>query len=270
MNDEAKSTVLNPGNLHGFFAACRFYDYWMFMGWADVVRGYSRMKLGVLWVPASQAIFISVLGVLYAMILNYSAESYIPYLSGGIITWNLIRSVIMESGRCYISNSRLLLNSAISPYVLVLRMVWRNHLIFALTLSVHLAILLIFQIHWSWEILLFPIGVAYIFLNSIWVGLTLAHFATRYRDLLQLVSNIMQPMFFITPILWGHDKLAAKAVVFSEWNPFYNFIELVRAPLLMTAPEPFSYMYVSVITLVGLTFAVWLIRHSGRSVVFWL
>ena len=124
--------------------------------------------------------------------------------------------------------------------------------------------------HWSWEILLFPIGVAYIFLNSIWVGLTLAHFATRYRDLLQLVSNIMQPMFFITPILWGHDKLAAKAVVFSEWNPFYNFIELVRAPLLMTAPEPFSYMYVSVITLVGLTFAVWLIRHSGRSVVFWL
>ena len=228
------------------------------------------MKLGVFWVPASQAIFISVLGVLYAMILNYRSASYIPYLSAGIITWNLIRSVIMESGRCYISNSRLLLNSSLSPYVLVLRMVWRNHLIFALTLTVHFAILLIFQIPWSWEILLFPIGVVYIFLNSIWVGLALAHFATRYRDLLQMVSNIMQPMFFITPILWGHDKLTAKAVVFSEWNPFYNFIELVRAPLLMSVPDTFSYAYVSAITLVGLAFATWLIRRSGRSVVFWL
>lgn len=265
-----KNTSLETANLESFVGACKYYDYWMYMGWADVVRGYSRMKLGVLWVPASQAIFIAVLGMLYAMILNYPAESYIPYLSAGIITWNLIRAVIMEAGRCYISNARLLLNSALSPYVLVLRMVWRNHVIFVLTLSVHLVVLIVFQIRWSWEILLFPLGVAFIFLNSLWVGLVLAHFATRYRDLLQLVSNIMQPMFFITPILWKHDKLGGKAVIFSEWNPFYSFIELVRAPLLMSTPAAFSYAYVAVITLVGLALAVWMIRRSGRAVVFWL
>lgn len=264
------NSALKAANLKSFVTACKYYDYWMFMGWTDVVRGYSRMKLGVLWVPASQAIFITVLGVLYAMIFDYSPDSYIPYLSAGIITWNLIRAVIMEAGRCYISNSRLLLNSALSPYVLVLRMVWRNHVIFVLNLSVHLAILIVFQIRWSWEVLLAPIGVAFIFLNSMWVGLVLAHFASRFRDLLQMVSNIMQPMFFITPILWKHDKLGGKAVIFSEWNPFYNFIELVRAPLLMSTPGMFSYLYVSAITLGGLLFAAWLIQRSGRAVVFWL
>ena len=240
------------------------------MGWRDVTRGYSRMKLGVLWVPTSQAIFVSVLGVLYARILSYPAETYIPYITSGIITWNLIRAVIMEAGRCYISNNQLLLNSSLSPYVFVFRMVWRNHLIFFLTLSVHFVVLIFFQTRWSWEILMFPIGTGFIFLNALWVGVVLAHYSTRYRDLLQLISNIMQPMFFITPILWTKDRLGGRLVIFGDWNPFYHFIELTRAPLLMSTPATFSYVYVSVITVGGLLLAVWVIRNSGRRIVFWL
>ena len=74
-----KSESLKKANLESFVGACKYYDYWMYMGWADVIRGYSRMKLDVIWVPTSQAIFVTVLGVLYAMILDYSPASYIPY-----------------------------------------------------------------------------------------------------------------------------------------------------------------------------------------------
>jgi ABC-2 type transport system permease protein len=265
-----RSTTSFGAGFGEFAGALRFTDYWLLMGWKDVRRNYSRMRLGLLWVPMSQALFVGMLGYLYAIILEYPLEVYVPYLAAGIVTWNLIRWLIMDAGKCYTTNGPLLLNSAVSPYVLVLRMIWRNYLIFFINLSIPLAVTIGLAIPWSWHILLAIPGLVIIFLNAIWIGIVLAHYCARYRDLKQMIGMIMQPMFFITPIIWTKDKLGGKAVLFSYWNPFYSAIEMVRAPLQMKVPELFCYQYMAVITIGGWMLALWMLRAPGRRVVFWL
>ena len=73
-------------------------------------------------------------------------------------------------------------------------------------------------------------------LNGIWVALLLGLINVRYRDLGQLIPNAMRLAFFVTPILWYPDSVTGIRTIFVDFNPFYYFIELLRAPLLGQAP----------------------------------
>ena len=88
--------------------------------------------------------------------------------------------------------------------------------------------------------------------------------SARFRDIPQIIFSAIQVLFFLTPILWSPDLLRSRAYLV-DWNPFYHLIEVVRAPLLGTAPAALTYASVLAITglnlmLTGLLFT----RYRGR------
>ena len=67
------------------------------------------------------------------------------------------------------------------------------------------------------------------------------HFAQyrvpRFRDIPQIVASVMQIAFFMTPIIWKPELLGHTAARLLPLNPFFAFLEIVRAPLLGTVPD---------------------------------
>ncbi len=61
------------------------------------------------------------------------------------------------------------------------------------------------------------------------------HFCLRFRDVSQVISNIIQIAFFLTPIIWQPSQ-GRVSQEFILLNPFYHMIELLRAPLLGHPP----------------------------------
>jgi ABC-type polysaccharide/polyol phosphate export permease len=51
----------------------------------------------------------------------------------------------------------------------------------------------------------------------------------------QVVNVFTQIIFFFTPILWQVETVKNKPYLV-EWNPFYHWIEMIRAPLLGNLP----------------------------------
>ena len=75
--------------------------------------------------------------------------------------------------------------------------------------------------------------------------------------------------FFLTPIIWQPSLLPGRALAL-DVNPFFHFVEVVRAPLLGQAPALLSWYAV-----LGATAGGWLVtlvlyrRYHGR-IAYWI
>ena len=151
----------------------------------------------------------------------------------------------------------------------VLRVVWRNFIVFLHTLIIFVPVALMSGIEPHLTTLLALPGLLFLYLNSIWVGLVLAMLGTRFRDVPLIVANLLQVAFFSTPIIWEAHTLGDHPLI-AELNPLYHLIELVRAPLLGQQPEPVSWLVAAAVIAFGSIAAMVLFRRVSQRIVYWL
>jgi ABC-2 type transport system permease protein/lipopolysaccharide transport system permease protein len=76
-------------------------------------------------------------------------------------------------------------------------------------------------------------------------------------------------VFFVTPIFWRKEMLAERGLL-AEFNPFFHFIEIVRAPLLGQAPPLRTWFAVAAITAVGWAATLVVFSAYRRRIAYWL
>jgi ABC-type polysaccharide/polyol phosphate export permease len=103
------------------------------------------------------------------------------------------------------------------------------------------------------------------------LGLLFASLNVLFRDVEFIVSALLVPWFFLTPILYGLDTVAAKhrdvgAVI--HWvNPISPAVEAVRAPLFEgTLPRWTDTLYLVVACCVSLLLAAWVFSRIDDQI----
>jgi lipopolysaccharide transport system permease protein len=74
---------------------------------------------------------------------------------------------------------------------------------------------------------------------------------------------------FATPIMWPVGSIGSDSWIV-VLNPAYHLVELVRAPLLGGSPTALSWAVALGCCAGGTLFAVLLLRHTSRRIVYWL
>jgi ABC-type polysaccharide/polyol phosphate export permease len=73
----------------------------------------------------------------------------------------------------------------------------------------------------------------------------------------------------VTPIIWHPSLLAGRQRIIN-FNPFYHFIELLRAPMLDTIPAAITWAAVLGITAVGWLVTVLVFWRYRRRIAYWI
>lgn len=245
------------------------WQLWTLLGWQDIQRRYRRSVFGPLWTTLSMAIFVAALGILYAKLFNLRAEIYVPHLTLGFLAWIFMASVISGGCNAFVAAERYIKEIRVPLSTFVYQVVWQNAIMLFYQSLVYAGVALIFDIRPGLTGLFAIAGLGLILLNAVWVALFVGIVATRYRDIPEIIENVIRIIFFMTPILWMRDMVGVRTELF-EFNPFYHFIELLRAPLLGNAPEVLSWLVAVGFAAVGwpLTFLLFA-RLKGR-VAYWL
>ena len=241
------------------------------LGWLDTKRRYRRTVLGPFWSAASLAISVTALGSIGVGLWRQPAADYIPFLAAGMIVWLLIQSVLTESCVTFTSNPTLFRQIRIEYSILAYALVWRSLLAFMHNMVVYLAVYLAFapQRLGLIQLLILP-GLAIVALNAAWIALLLGMVCLRFRDMQPLIANLTQITIFVTPIFWPPDVLqAASRVVFVTLNPVYHLIEVVRAPLIGTAPAFENYAAAITTALIGWTATYLVFQRYRKRIAFW-
>lgn len=241
------------------------------LGLQDIKQRYRRSVIGPLWITFSMALMTVCLGVLYGALFNAPIETFLPFLASGLIIWNLISTCINESCDAYINAKNLIYQSSVSYWSHIVRVIWRNTIIFWHNIIILPILLLVFGSEATWTILLAIPGFILVCANLIWVCTLLATVSSRYRDAPQIVQSIIQVLFFLTPIMWTPDLLTARhREFFIDFNPFYHLLELIRAPILGDPIHLNSWLISIVLLIFGFYFTVFISRKFNHRIPYWL
>lgn len=245
------------------------HHIWTITGWQDIKMRYKRSTIGPFWITLSLGITVSAMGALYAQLLHQKVAEYIPYLSIGMILWALISTLVIEGCSVFIQSEGIIKQIRLPLSVHVLRMIWRNLIIFFHNAVVLIFVYLWFSIAWGWQVLLVPLGLLVIALNAVWIGLILGTLSARFRDIPQTITSLMQVLFFVTPVMW-RAKLLKNHMWVARWNPAYNMMKLVMRPLQGRLPSEYSLVFIAVFTVLGWIAAIAVFSRFRSRIAYWV
>lgn len=247
----------------------RAWHLWGLLGWQDIRQRYRRSTLGPFWITISMGAMVGGIGLLYAGLFHQQVADYLPSMALGFIIWGLLSGLVNENCAAFIDAESIVKQVQLPLSVHVYRVVWRNLIIFAHNILIFIVIAVIFEI-WPGKtgLLTFP-ALALICLNGAWIGILLGLASARFRDIPQIVASVMQIAFFLTPIIWKADSLHGHDWIM-KLNPFFYFMDLLRAPLLGENPALRYWLVALAVTLCGWALALLMYRMYRRRIAYWL
>ncbi|MGJ4945736.1 ABC transporter permease [Bradyrhizobium sp. HKCCYLS1011] len=250
--------------------ALRRWHLWISLGWLDVKQRYRRAVLGPFWITISMAILVLTLGTVYAGLFKQDVHSFLPYLAGGFIVWNFCTGTINESATAFSGAEGLIKQGGIPQLLHILRTIFRNFIINAHNVSVMVLLYLWQPSLLNWHLVLLIPGLALMLINFVWISLIIGILCTRFRDLPPIIGNLLQILFFVTPVMYRPGTLPPRLSFIYQLNPFYYLIEAVRAPMLGQAPPALTYPVLVLFAAAGSYLAFRLFARTRHRIAYWL
>ena len=247
----------------------QLYELWIRLASHDIRQRFRRSVLGPFWLTLSMGVLVATLGLVFSTLFHQDIGTTLPYISTGIIFWGLLTGCINDGTTIFISAEVFIRNVPAPLSVHFFRMMTRNIIIWVFNMAIYLIVVVYFELIPGWNALLFVPGFILFLINTAWMSLAVGVLSTRYRDVPQIVINLIQVVFFLTPIFWSPVTLPSRPI-FVEFNPFYHLVEIVRAPLLGDVVPRTSWILCIGMALVGLAFTAWLYRRAHARIAYWV
>jgi len=169
---------------------------------------YRGSVLGFFWSFANPLLLLSVYPFVFTVVLPGlhppDLEPYSLFMFCGLLPWTWFSSSLLESTNSLIAGGNLIKKVLFPAEVLPIVSVLANMVHFFLGLPI-LAVFMIRFGHYpdlpglAW----FPVVVACQLVFSLGLGLVLSALTVHYRDLKELLGNVLTLWFFSTPILYS-------------------------------------------------------------------
>ena len=183
------------------------YHVWATLGWQDIKQRYRRSVLGPFWLTISTGVMVAGIGLLYARIFHQETKDYIPYLAIGLVVWNFLAALVNESCQAFVASDQIIKQVKLPLTTHVSRVIWRNVIMFGHNAVILLVVELIYRKGSALSLALVLPGLLLILLNGLWVCLLLGVLCARFRDIPQIIANLVQVTFFMTPIMWQFGEI---------------------------------------------------------------
>lgn len=271
-----KSTVLkdrkkNNQALNDLKEAIEKKHIFLTLGWQDIATRYRRSRVGAFWLTINMLVLIAVLASVFGTLFQTPLKDFLPHLSIGIVIWFFISNSINESCTGFIDQKETILQISLPLSTYILRIIWKNIIISGHNLIIIPPLIIILIPPSNLTPLISVIGLLLLLTNLFWISLCLAIICSRYRDFTQIIANILQAFFYLTPIIWNAELLPDRiSETILNINPFYHLINIVRAPLLGDIPSALNWLIAILLATFGWVFTIWLFNNYHKRVAFWL
>lgn len=253
--------------IEGFCA----WRIWFMLAWQDIKLRYRRSYLGPFWITISMAIMIYSMGFLYGKLFKADLAVYYPFLACGLVSWTMIATTVVETSDTFSSSAGFIKQIKLPYSVYILRTVTRNFIIFFHNLLAIVPILIYFNLGFSLVgIFGFIYGVLLLFMFGFTFGMIFSIVGTRFMDIKQIISSLIQIVFLLTPIMWMPYMLPERFGFMAAFNPFYQVINLIREPLTGHVISLFTFVYTLLLLGVGMICMFILLRRARRRIAFWV
>ena len=171
---------------------------------------YRGSVLGFFWSFINPLLLLAIYSFIFTTIMPNRAEGLQPYalfLLCGILPWNWFATSLNEAAGSLIAGGNLIKKVLFPAEVLPIVTVVANMMHFFLALPIVIAVLLAYQ-HWPDPrgLVWFPLVVLVQLVFTVGLALILAALTVHFRDIRDILSNVLMLWFFTTPIIYFYDQ----------------------------------------------------------------
>ena len=259
-----------PDGLADIAEGLRNWRIWHLMGTSELRRRYSRSRLGQFWLTLSTAITVVTLGLVWSQLWKMAISDMMPFFAISYVVWMFFTAFLTEASTAFMGNSHYFTNQRMTFSTVIYALCYRNLITLAHNLVIVVAVLLFFAVPVSQTALLSVLGLVLAMVTGFAMSYLIAMVCLRYRDLVQLVSNMTQVIFFITPVLWQENTLPPDKRWFVDFNPFAVFLSIIRDPLLGIPVAPARWVAAVMLAIGSVLLALAMIGRFRRRIIYWI
>lgn len=198
---------------------------------------YRGSALGFLWTFIHPLMLLGVYTFVFMFVFKPArgdnVDPYALYLFCGLLPWTWFSSSLTEGANSLVANGNLIKKIIFPAEVLPVVAVLSNGVNFVLGLPIYLGFWLLFRPEGiSLHILWLPLVILIQMVLSLGLVMFLSALTVHYRDVRDLLANVLTLWFFGSPIIYPLELIehpTARAVL--EFNPMTHIIEGYHAAI---------------------------------------
>jgi ABC-type polysaccharide/polyol phosphate export permease len=196
----------------------------------DLKARYRGSILGFFWSLANPLLLLGVYTLVFTKFFPQQVVRPYPlFLFSGILPWTFFAAAILESTSSISSNAGLIKKVMFPAEALPLVVVLSHLVHFALAIPILLAAIGVYAVLGEFTItatmLLAPVLMLVQCVFVAGLAMTVSSASVLFRDLRDIVANLMQLGFFITPVIYLIDNIPSRALrAVLRVNPMTPFV----------------------------------------------
>lgn len=210
---------------------------------------YRGSVLGFFWSLVTPLVLLAVYTFVFSTIFQprfEGADPYVLFLMTGLFPWTWIAGSLQEGAVSLTASSGLIRKAVFPAEVLPMVAVLSNLVHFLLAVPILAAGLVVGRLAGfpvsGWGALLFPGVALLLFFVLAGLALALAALNVHFKDVKDIVANLLALLFYLTPIIYPLRELGSYPLLAGlvRWaNPFTPFVTALQTTLFAgAAPAP--------------------------------
>ena len=203
---------------------------------------YRGSVLGFLWSFVNPLLLLSIYSFVFTQLLETRVETNGPYalfLFCGLLPWTWFSSSLLESSNVLISGGNLIRKVLFPAEVLPIVTVLAALVHFGLGLVIVLAAISYFAVPVTLtDLLWLPVVIAVQLVLTLGLALLISALTVHFRDLRDLLANLLTLWFFATPVLYPMSSVPPRWQPLLALNPFAHLAMAYQEVLFV--PGPFA------------------------------
>ena len=196
--------------------------------------------LGVVWSFLNPLLLLLIYTFVFSVVLpgarGGQIEHFPLFMFCGILPWTWFSSSLLESANVFIAGGGLLRKVLFPAEVLPIVTVCAGLVHFCLGLPILLGFILYYGVPITADLAWLPLIVLTQLLLTIGVALIVSALTVHFRDLRDLLANLLTLTFFATPIIYPLSQAPAWAQPWLKLNPFTHLAVAYQEVLFNPAP----------------------------------
>lgn len=209
----------------------RFFDLLLLMSVTEFKRVYFGTVLGYLWSLIRPLLLFAVLLLVFTRIIKIGGDvpHYPVVLLLGIVLYTFFQEATVNAVTSVVAQEGVVRKTQFPRLVIPLAVVLTSAFNLALNLVIVFTFILAFGVTPVWSWLLFPVGLAILFVFTAAVSMLLAALYVRFRDVAIIWTVVAQVLLYATPVIYPLTfvhGLTLHLVLLNPLTPIFQQIQI--------------------------------------------
>ena len=227
--------------------------------WRDLKTRYRGSVLGFLWTFLNPLLLMIIYSLVFSVYMRMEMRAYPIFLFAGLLPWIWFSSAMLSGASSIVESGSLIKRVPFPPHLLPAVSVTATLINFLLALPLLVAFMVAWGFPLGWSLATLPVTIAIQYVFTLGLTIVLSMLTVRYRDLQQLLANLLTLWFFLTPVLYPTTLVPARFQGFLMLNPMAILVGSFQDALYRAHPPPVQHLAlvaVFAVVVLGLALAV--------------